>query len=135
MTREALEVARRLEAATLEPAAAQADLVALAKLASRLGARIDLEELRSPIHAAIRGRFEKALTDGPESVQQVVDLLDLARRLDLHLDLWQLQNALWEAVRTGSADRAVAGRLAGPLWFDEAALLARLDGLPRRASA
>jgi len=45
---------------------------------------------------------------------------------DLHLDLWQLQNTLWEAVRKGTHDRALLMRLAGPLWFDEAALLARL---------
>jgi hypothetical protein len=38
-------------------------------------------------------------------------------------------------VRTGAVERMVAAPLAGPLWFDEAALLARLDGLPRRATA
>jgi alpha-amylase/alpha-mannosidase (GH57 family) len=135
MTHEALDVARRLQAATLEPAAAQGELVGLAKLASRLGARIDLDEIRWPIHEAIRAHFGKALADGPASVQPVVDLLELAGRLDLHLDLWPLQNALWDAVRVGSVDRAVVARLAGPLWFDEAALLARMDGLPRRASA
>jgi alpha-amylase/alpha-mannosidase (GH57 family) len=135
MTHEALEIARRLQAATVEPVAAQAELLALAKLAARLGARIDADEVRVPIHAAVRAQFDKALAGRAEAAQQTADLLGLARHLDLHLDLWPLQNALWEAVRAGTHDRTVLTRLAGPLWFDEAALLARLDGLPRRATA
>ena len=134
ISREALEVARRLEADAVEPAAAQGELFALAKLADRLGARIDREALRGPIHAAVRTRFARALAGQTEAAQATVDLLDLAHRIGLHLDLWPQQNALWEAVRTGVIDRTVLARLAGPLWFDEPALLSRVDGA-RRATA
>jgi len=135
MTQEALEIARRLQAATIDPLAAQSELLTLAKLAARLGARIDLEQVRRPLHAEVRSQFDNALAGSVEAAQQTADLLGLARQLNLHLDLWPLQNKLWEAVRTGTHDRAALAPLAGPLWFDEVALLARLDTSTHRAIA
>jgi alpha-amylase/alpha-mannosidase (GH57 family) len=123
MTHEAVEIARRLLAVAVEPAMAQAELLALGKQATRLGARIDLEEVRRPLHTAVRAQFAKALQGDSEAARQTAELLGLARRFDLHLDLWQLQNTLWEAVRKGTHDRALLAQLAAPLWFDDAALL------------
>jgi len=134
LTHEALLAARRLSEGAKEPAAA---LRALAQLAQRLGARIDLEALRAPFHLALLGPFEQALAGRREGALQTADLLELAERLGLHLDLWGMQNALWNALRSGSMnlDRESLLRLARALWFDENAIGERLQTPRQRASA
>src|SRR6185436_15454358 len=121
VTHEAVEAARRMAAGKLDPGMAQGELEALAQVARRLGARIDLAAVRGPYVAAVRGLFEKALAGRREAALQAADLLYLAVRLGLHLDLWTMQNTLWTTVRAGAwpHDSEALGRLAQALWFDE----------------
>jgi len=128
---------RRLASGKLDPGPAQGELLALSQLAQRLGARIDLEAVRGPYLAAVRGMFERALAGRREAALQVADLVTLAQRLGMHLDLWSIQNAFWGAVRSGTwrhDDEALA-RLAHALWFDEPTVLARAEARRERASA
>src|SRR5207248_4797833 len=113
LTHEALEAAGRLAGGSLEPGTAQAELGALAQLAARLGARIDLAAVGGPFHAAVGGLFERALAGKREAALQAADLLELGNRLGMHLDLWAMQNALWDAVRARAwpHDREALARL------------------------
>ncbi|HEX9577645.1 MAG TPA: DUF3536 domain-containing protein, partial [Myxococcales bacterium] len=133
LTHEALEAAGTL---TSDTAAAQADLTSIAQLASRLGARIDLEALRIPLSAQMRAFFDEALSGRREAALGFADLADLARRLGVHLDLWALQNALWDAVRSGTLplDGAALAQLARALWFDEETLATRVGARRQRAT-
>ena len=137
LTHEALEAAGRLAGGSIEPGAAQAELGALAQLAARLGARIDLAAVGGPFHAAVGGLFERALAGKREAALQAADLLELGNRLGMHLDLWAMQNALWDAVRARAwpHDREALARLAHALWFDENVVLQRLETRRERASA
>jgi hypothetical protein len=137
VTHEAVDAARRLAAGKLDPGLAQGELLALKQLAQRLGARIDLEAVRGPYLAAVRGLFERALAGRREAALQVAELVTLAMRLGMHLELWSIQNAFWAAVRGGTwrhDDEALA-RLAQALYFDESVVLARVAGNRERASA
>jgi alpha-amylase/alpha-mannosidase (GH57 family) len=135
LTHQAVDVARRLSQGELEPGLAQTDLQNLAQLAEGLGARIDLAAVRPLFHAAVRGLFDQALRGRREAALQTAELIDLSMRLGLHLDLWAMQNALWQSVRSGAfpLDAEALARLSHALWFEEKALLERLE--PRRASA
>ena len=137
VTHEAVDAARRLAAGKLEPSQAQEELDGLSQLARRLGARIDLEAVRPPFLAAVRGLFERALAGRREAALQMADLIALAVRLGMHLDLWTIQNTVWTVVRSGSwpHDAESLARLGHALWFDEAVLLARGDARRARASA
>src|SRR5436309_3195851 len=137
VTHEAVDAARRLAAGKLEPSQAQDELDGLAQLTRRLGARIDLEAVRPPFLAAVRGLFERALAGRREAALQMADLIGLAVRLGMHLDLWTIQNTFWTVVRTASwpHDAEALARLGHALWFDEAVLLARGDARRARASA
>ena len=137
VTHEAVDAARRLAAGKLEPSQAQEELDGLSQLARRLGARIDLEAVRPPFLAAVRGLFERALAGRREAALQMADLIGLAVRLGMHLDLWTIQNTFWTVVRTASwpHDAEALARLGHALWFDEAVLLARGDARRARASA
>jgi len=137
VTHEAVDAAQRLAAGKLDPGLAQGELLALKQLAQRLGARIDLDAVRGPYLAAVRGLFERALAGRREAALQVAELVTLAMRLGMHFDLWSIQNAFWAAVRGGTwrhDDEALA-RLAQALWFDETIVLARVAGNRERASA
>jgi hypothetical protein len=137
VTHEAVDAARRLAAGKLDPGLAQGELLALKQLAQRLGARIDLDAVRGPYLAAVRGLFERALAGRREAALQVAELVTLAMRLGMHLELWSIQNAFWAAVRGGTwrhDDEALA-RLAQALYFDESVVLARVAGNRERASA
>ncbi|HTO97413.1 MAG TPA: DUF3536 domain-containing protein [Myxococcales bacterium] len=137
VTHEAVDLARRLASARSDPALAQGELLALARLAHRLGARIDFEAVRVPYLAAVRGLFEKALAGRKEAVQPAAELLALSFRLGMHLDLWPLQNALWSVLRGGGwpHDEESLARLSQALWFDPATVLERAGAAPERASA
>lgn len=137
LTQEAVEAARRLSQGTLDPAAAQAEIEGLSQIAHRLAARIDLSAVHAPYEAAVRGLFEKTFLGRREAALQVADLIVLSMRLGMHLDLWSMQNALWDAVRNRSwpHDRETLARLALALWFDDAALVKRLEPRRERASA
>jgi hypothetical protein len=125
MTRAVLQTVRALAADRIDVHAAEADLVGLAQVASRLNARIDTAVVRAPFHAALQQAFDRALSGRRESAAHVAELIDLSGRLGLHLDLWALQNALWERVRNVSLERDALARIGQSLWFDEATLLAR----------
>jgi alpha-amylase/alpha-mannosidase (GH57 family) len=133
VTHEALQIARDLAS---DPMAAEGELLTLAQLAARLGARIDPEAVRVPLQGQMRRFFEEALAGGREAALRMAELAALARRLGVHLDLWPLQNAIWEAVRTGPSplDAATLAQLSSALWFDEATLIARLGAQPQRAT-
>src|SRR5436190_3975483 len=113
VTHEAVDAARRLAAGKLEPSQAQEELDGLSQLARRLGARIDLEAVRPPFLAAVRGLFERALAGRREAALQMADLIGLAVRLGMLLDLWTIQTTFWTEVRTAS-------------WPHDAEALARL---------
>ena len=137
VTHEAVDAARRLAGGKLDPGLVSGELLALAQLAQRLGARIDLSAVRGPYLAAVRGLFEKTLAGRREAALQVAELLTLAQRLGMHLDLWSIQNAFWAGVRAGTwrHDDEALGRLAQALWFDETVVLARVEARRERASA
>ena len=137
VTHEAVDAARRLAVGKLDPGLAQGELLALAQVAQRLGARIDLEAVRGPYLAAVRNFFERALAGRKEAALHAADLVTLAMRLDMHLDLWSIQNAFWATVRAGTwpHDKESLARLAHALWFDDAVVLARVGGRRERASA
>jgi alpha-amylase/alpha-mannosidase (GH57 family) len=137
VTHEALDAARRLASGKLDPGLAQGELLALSHLAQRLGARIDLEAIRGPYLAAVRGLFERALAGRREAALQMAELVTLAQRLGMHLELWSMQNAFWGAVRSGTwpHDDEALSRLAQALWFDESTVLARAEARRERASA
>src|SRR5262249_56149206 len=137
VTHEAVEAARRLAVGKLDPGLAQGELLALAQVAQRLGARIDLEAVRGPYLSAVRNFFERALAGRQEAASHAADLITLAMRLGMHLDLWSIQNAFWATVRSGTwpHDKESLVRLAQALWFDDAVVLARVGGRRERASA
>src|SRR5436190_1805883 len=137
VTHEAMDAAQRLAAGKLDPGLAQGELLALKQLAQRLGARIDLDAVRGPYLAAVRGLFERALAGRREAALQVAELVTLAMRLGMHFDLWSIQNAFWAAVRAGTwrHDDETLGRLAQALWFDESVVLTRVAGSRERVSA
>ena len=137
VTHEAVEATRRLAAGKIDPGLAQGELEALAQLARRLGARIDLGAVRGPYVAAMRGLFEKALAGRREAALQAADLLILAVRLGMHLDLWTMQNTLWTTVRAGAwpHDAESLAKLAQALWFDETVMPGPPQARQERASA
>jgi alpha-amylase/alpha-mannosidase (GH57 family) len=137
VTHDALETARRLASGKVEPAVAQAELVALSKVAHRLGARIDLGAVRGPYLAAVRSLFDRALAGRREAALHAAELVTLSTTLGMHLDLWVLQNALWQTVREGNwaHDPESLARLAHALWFDETVVLGRIQERRARASA
>ena len=137
MTHDALELARRLASGRMDPALAHGELVALAQLAQRLGARIDFEAVRGPYLAAVRGFFERGLAGRREAVLHAAELATAALRLGMHLDLWSIQNALWSVVRSGAwpHDKESLEKLANALWFDGAVVLGRIEGCLERATA
>jgi alpha-amylase/alpha-mannosidase (GH57 family) len=137
VTHDAVELARRLASSRTDPTLAQGELLALAHLAQRLGARIDIEAVRGPYLAAVRGLFEKGLAGRREAVLHAAELITLSTRLGMHLDFWSIQNAFWGVVRSGSwpHDKESLGELAHALWFDEAVILGRVEACLERASA
>lgn len=137
VTHEAVDLTRRLAGGRVDPPLAQGELLALAQLAQRLGARIDLEAMRGPYLAAVRSLFEKGLAGRREAVLHAADLVTLSMRLGMHLDLWSIQNAFWSVVRSGGwpHDAESLGKLAHALWFDQAVVLGRSEACLERASA
>ena len=125
VTHEAQRIARDYAA---DPAASGEELISLSQLAKRLGARIDAEAVRPPLHQHMRDFFDAALHGDRESAQRLLQLAELLRRLGVHLDLWALQNQLWGAVRSGALplEAETLAQLGRALWFDEATLLTRL---------
>ncbi len=137
VTHEAVDLARRLASGRMDPALAQGELLALAQLAQRLGARIDYEAVRGPYLTAVRSLFEKGLAGRRDAILHAGELVSLAMRLGMHLDLWSFQNALWGVVRSAKwpHDLESLGELAHSLWFDQAVVLERVGARLERASA
>ncbi len=137
LTHDAVAAARTLAVDQLDPTAVRADLLGLARLAARLGARIDLEALRVPLHAALRTHFDMALAGKREAAFRAADLAALGVKLGARLDLWAMQNQLWNTVRSGRwpLDAEALSRLGQALWFEEGALRQRAGVRSHRASA
>src|SRR5258708_14367032 len=95
LTHDAVAAARTLAVDKLDPTAARADLLGLAQLAARLGARIDLEALRVPLHAALRAHFDMALAGKREAAFRAADLVALGVQRGPRLALWAMQNQPW----------------------------------------
>ncbi len=126
LTRQAQQCARALADGKIDLTTAQAELLATAQVARRLGARIDPAAVQALFHELLHRLVEQLLGGGAgEAAPQLAGVLELAARLGIHLDLWEAQNRLWDAAEEVRVETDQLARLSRALWFDERTLAAR----------
>jgi alpha-amylase/alpha-mannosidase (GH57 family) len=125
LTHQAQQCARALADGKVDLPFAQAELLATARTARRLGARIEPTAITGPFHEVLHRSVEQLLSGSREAAAQIADLLELAARLGLHLYLWEAQNRVWDAADELRIDADVLARAAKALWFEERTLAAR----------
>lgn len=127
LTHQAVDAAWALARNKVEFNPAASSLLGIGKLARSLGARLDLEQIRTPVLRKLDELLRQTLSGRPDAAAFLCDLVELGDKLALHLDLWQAQNAIWEGVRDGtcSFSEELLVRVAQVFWFDEATLASR----------
>jgi hypothetical protein len=132
LTHQAQQCARALSDGKVDVATAQTELLAIAQIARRLGARIDPAAVQTPFRALLHKLVERLLSGGArEAAPQLAGMLELTARLGLHLDLWDPQNRLWDAADEVRIEGDQLARLARALWFDERTLSTRAQAVRR----
>jgi hypothetical protein len=129
LTARLLGALRRARAGELDIAAAERELGAVVALARRLDAHLRLAPVRRRVEGLVLDRLAALVASRNPAARatECVEILALAERLGLRLDLWEAQNRLWDWAGSGhvTLERETAAELAGRLWFDPTALLAR----------
>jgi alpha-amylase/alpha-mannosidase (GH57 family) len=125
LSRQAQKAARALAEGKVDLGTAQAELLAAAQLARKLGARIDPQAVEPEFHDKLHDLLEQLVRGAREAAAPLAGLVELSVRLGLHLDLWEAQNRLWDAAPRLDLDPDLLARLGRGLWFDENTLLAR----------
>jgi alpha-amylase/alpha-mannosidase (GH57 family) len=129
LTGRLLEITRRARGSELDMRGTRVQLTAVVELARRLDAHLRLNPVRRDVEALVLERL-RAMAEGrapATRAAEAAEVLALADRLGLKLDLWEAQNRLWAwaGSRPVTLERDLAAELAGRLWFDPAAVLAR----------
>jgi alpha-amylase/alpha-mannosidase (GH57 family) len=141
LTHQAQQCARALADGKIDLTVAQSELLTIAQVARRLGARIEPGAVTGTFHEVLHGLVEGLLAGSREAAAQLAGVLELAFRLGLHMDLWEAQNRVWEAVEELRIEPDLLPRVAKALWFDERTLATRAqrarhpDARPEAAAA
>ncbi len=132
------DLVEMLAAGDGEIAVVHARLLALFAEIRRLGITLASEPARAEIARLVGARIEAICEHGDRAAaRELIELLDLAEDVGLVPDLWQPQNLFWDLLARrppGAAEGGLLARLGDRLYFDRAAVEARLREAARPAA-